>query len=119
MTVNKKDLLERLFKFAIAIIKMASKLPKVPAGYEIASQIIRSGTSIGANCEEAQGAASRKDFLNKINVSLKEARETYYWLRIIRAVGLTNSEELEGLLIEANEIVAILTSSVRTTKKTL
>lgn len=95
--LNKKDLLERFFKFAIEIIKLAGKLPKTPAGYAIASQIIRSGTSIGANSEEAQDAISRKEFLKTINISLKEARETCYWLKIIDHSGLLPEEDISQL----------------------
>ena len=81
---NKDELLERLLSFSVKIITLASKLPRTPSGFAIAGQIIRSGTSIGANCEEAQDSSSRKEFLNKINISLKEARETYYWLKVIK-----------------------------------
>lgn len=117
--LRKKDLLERLFKFAINIIKLAGKLPKTPAGFAIASQIIRSGTSVGANCEEAQDSISRKEFLKTINISLKEARETNYWLRIIYSADLLLKDELDSLLQECNEIIAILTASVKKLKGTL
>lgn len=116
----KKELLNRLFKFSIEIIKLASNLPKTPAGYAIASQVIRSGTSIGANCEEAQDSVSRKEFLNKINISLKEARETEYWLRIIETIySVEYNQDIGQLLAENSEIIAILTSSVRKLKNTI
>ncbi len=73
---DKNELLKRLLKFSVKIIALSSKLPKTPAGYAIASQIVRSGCSVGANCEEAQNSISAKEFLHSVNIALKEARET-------------------------------------------
>ncbi|MBU0570049.1 four helix bundle protein [Patescibacteria group bacterium] len=115
----KKELLQRLLKFAVRIIILSNKLPKTPAGFAIANQIVRSGTSIGANCEEAQDAFSRRDFLKSINISLKEARETRYWLMAIKASKMLPDSLVDFELGECEEIVAILTSSVKTTKKDL
>jgi len=115
----KKELLGRLLKFAIRIVLLSGKLPKTPAGFAIANQVIRSGTSIGANCEEAQDAFSVKDFLKTINISLKEAKETGYWLKVIKYSGLLPGEHVDRELDECNEIIAILISSVKTTKRKL
>lgn len=117
--LQKKDILERLFKFSITIIKLASELPRTPAGFAIASQVIRSGTSIGANAEEAQDAISRREFLTKMNISLKEARETRYWLMIIKESKLISGLLIEELISESNEIIAILVVSVRKLKNSL
>lgn len=116
-TKYKKELLERLLRFAVRIIKLANRLPRTPAGYAVANQIVKSGTSIGANCEEAQEALSRKDFLKTINISLKEARETRYWLKVIRESELLPTSMVNPELQECVEIIAILTSSVKTLKR--
>ena len=116
-TRYKQELLDRLLKFAVRIIRLANRLPKTPAGFAIANQIVKSGTSIGANCEEAQEALSRKDFLKTINISLKEARETRYWLKVISASELLSISLVDPELKECVEIIAILTSSVKTLKR--
>ncbi len=82
----------------------------------ICKQLLRSGTSIGANVEEAQAGQSRADFLSKYNIALKEARETNYWLRLLNAVEVFTENEFENLLKESNELVAILTTIVENTR---
>lgn len=111
------DIPERTFKFGVRIVKLALELPKNSAGYAISNQIIRSGTSIGANIEEAQNAQSRKDFIRGMTIALKEARETIFWLRIISGVGLFAEEKITDILQENTEIVRILTTSVKNLKK--
>jgi four helix bundle protein len=106
---------ERTFSFGVKIVKLASKLPKNSSGFAISSQIVRSGTSVGANVEEAQNASSKKEFIRGITIALKEARETHYWLRIIMESGLVE-RGLQPLLDENLEIVKILTSSVKNAK---
>ena len=117
MNTKKSELLDRLLKFSVSIIVLSSKLPKTPAGYAIANQIVRSGCSIGANCEEAQNSISAKEFLHSINIGLKEARETYYWLRVIKYSNLLNERLVELELKECNEIVSILVTSVKSLKR--
>ncbi|MBI2196934.1 four helix bundle protein [Candidatus Daviesbacteria bacterium] len=92
---------------------MVNSLPKTPAGYALASQVVRSGTSIGANLQEAQSAASRKDFIHLVNISLKEARETYYWLTILSRSQLIPSKKLGLLLKENDEIIRILVTILK------
>ncbi len=113
-TQYKKMLLDRLLHFATRIIKIANTLPRTPAGFALASQIVRSGTSIGANCEEAQDAVSRKDFLNTINIALKESRETRYWLKVIKYSFPQTQSFLDSDINECSEIIGILSSSVKT-----
>lgn len=113
---DKQELLDRLLKFSVRIIILASKLPKTPAGFAIASQIVRSACSVGANCEEAQDAISHKEFLRSINIALREARETRYWLRVIKSSRLLLEKLIDIELEECNQIVAILTKSVKTLK---
>lgn len=110
------DILDRSLNFSVRIIKMADSLPKTPAGYAISSQVIRSGTSIGANLREAQSASSRRDFTNCVNISLKEARETEYWLLIIIKSLLMPERKLTSLLEENDEFIRILVSIVRKLK---
>jgi len=83
------------------------------SGRRLAAQLVNSGTSIGANLEEADGAQSRADFVSKCNISLKEARESHYWLRVMRATGKVDDDRL---LSESDELVAILTTIVRKTR---
>jgi four helix bundle protein len=82
----------------------------------LANQLLRSGTSVGANLEESKGGQSRADFLSKVSISLKEARETHYWLRLLNAADILSERQLGPLLDEANQIVAILTTIVKNTK---
>lgn len=87
---------DKSFGFALKIIELSATLKK-GNNYEIASQILRSGTSIGANVEEAQAAQSKRDFVSKLSISSKEARETKYWLRLIKESKITN-KEVDGLM---------------------
>jgi len=113
----KQLLLDRLVSFSVSIIKLASYLPKTPAGFAIANQLIRSATSIGANCEEAQDALSHKDFVHSINIALKEARETRYWLKVIQLSHLVEYGLVQIELEECGEIIAILISTVKSLKE--
>ena len=116
----KQKLIHRLEKFSILIIRLCSVFPKTPAGFAIASQLIRSSTSIGANMIEAQDASSRKDFLHDVNISLREAKETQYWLSLVHASFQNlSSATLNELEKENAELVALLTSTVRKTKQSL
>lgn len=115
----KKLFLERLMQFSIRIVLLANELPKTPAGFAIASQIVKSGTSIGANFIEAQDASSLKDFIQKLSISLREARETSYWLKVIKEAKLMVTKDLDDALSECNEIVGILISSIKSSKAKL
>lgn len=106
---------ERTFKFSVSIIHLTQNLPRTTAGFAIGNQLIRSGTSIGANIEEAQNAGTRKEFIHILTISLKEARETEYWLRLIAETKLT-AYAVTTLLEEVKEIIKILTTIVKKTK---
>jgi four helix bundle protein len=82
-------------------------------GRTLGRQLLRAGTSVGANLEEAAGGESRADFLSKCNIALKESREVHYWLRLLAATQLVASKHIDPLVQESNELVAILTSIVR------
>ncbi len=110
------DIRERTLKFAVNIINLIQSLPKNAAGFAIANQLVRSGTSIGANVEEAQDAASRKDFIHGLTISLKEARETEYWLKVIKEAELVSGSKLNESLQEVSELIKILTTIVKRSK---
>ncbi len=111
------DLPSRTFKFAIRIVHLCRFLNNNQKDIKIISnQLFRSGTSIGANVEEGQGAQSKADFINKYHIALKEARETSYWLRILIETETLPSHQLHPLLEECEEIKKIIGSSLITIK---
>ena len=107
----KSDLPDRTFAFAERIVKICLALENEGmVASTLIRQVLRSGTSIGANVEEAQASESKRDFVHKYSIALKEARETHYWLRLLVASGIVAGERLEPLRNEANELIAILTT---------
>lgn len=115
----KKDnvILDKSYQFAIEIIELYKKLKFDNKEYILSSQLLRSGTSIGANMEEANGAQTRKDFFSKVTIAYKEARETHYWLRLLRDTNFIEKEIAEDLLNKAYELLKIIGSiqkSIRT-----
>jgi four helix bundle protein len=108
---------ERTYKFALRILKLVGALPRTMKGETIGRQVLRSGTSVGANVEEAYGGSSKKDFANKMATALKEARESHYWLRLIRDDGMIQTKRIAPLVQEALEIKLILGKTVTTSKK--
>ena len=113
------DLEERLIDFAARCIKVAGSLPNSPAGRHLADQLTRSGTSPALNYGEAQAAESRKDFIHKMKVCLKELRETSICLRIIVKAVMLEAEKLQSLLDETGELVSIFVTSIKTAKKNM
>src|SRR5438270_10195477 len=111
------DISERLLNFAVRILHLVQALPNTRPGAHISGQLLRCGTSAGANYEEARGAESRADFIHKLGVSWKEARESWYWLRVIHRAELIKPARVEGLLQESNELSAILAKSLATARK--
>lgn len=105
----------RSFQFAVRIVKLCQFLEKQNGvSRTLSNQLLRSGTSIGANIEEAQAAQSKADFIAKMSISRKEARETLYWLRLLEAASIIEAHKLKELNSEADELVRILTSIVKT-----
>lgn len=102
-----RDLGDRLFHFSINLILQSRKFPRTKEFDIRKSQLIRSATSSGANYEEAQAAFSKPDFFNKINIALKELRESNYWIRILNNIS-KSSEEINKLLNESEELKSIL-----------
>jgi four helix bundle protein len=95
---------------------MVSVLPKNPVGNALANQLVRSGTSIGANIEEAQSAMSKKDFIRSMHISLKEARETYYWIQVITTSKIFKETLTKNILKENEEIIKILVTIIKNSK---
>lgn len=112
----KYDLEERTAKFAEKIIELCKKVPKNTVTIPILNQLIRSGTSIGANYMEANGASSKKDFKNKIFICKKESRETKYWLRILSKTDENFINECRGLWQETQEFTLIFSKIAINTK---
>ena len=111
------DIKERSFEFSVRIVKLCQSLDsELGVSRVLANQLLRSATSIGANIEEAHGSQSKADFTAKMYISCKESRETHYWLRLLVATDLVAAEKLNSLLDESNQLVAILTSIVKTSK---
>ena len=110
------DITERLIGFAVAVIKIVDALPDTPTGRHLAGQLLRAGTSPGANYEEARGAESRRDFLHKLGITLKELQESRYWLRVIFRSDLVTKHPVEPVVREADEIVRIIGASQRTAR---
>ena len=102
--------------FALDMIKLSKKL-KVTHDYEISSQVIRAGTSIGANIREAQAAQSKRDFVHKLSISLKEAREIRFWLELLVKSEMMDQSTYNILDGKALELIRMLTSSIKTTKQ--
>ncbi len=111
--MSKSIIQDKSFQFDLQAIEVYRKL-QVEREYVLSKQLLRSGTSIGANVEEALAGQSRRDFLSKMSVASKEARETRYWLRLLTVSKLT-SVNLEDALSNIEEIIRILTSIVKTT----
>lgn len=109
---------ERTFEFAVRIVKLCQAVEaKSAVNRTIINQLVRSGTSAGANVEESQAGQSRADFVHKLEIALKELRETRYWLRLLVAVQIMPEAKLQSLIDESDELLKILAKIVVTTKK--
>ena len=114
--MKRNIIVERSYKFALRIIKLVNSLPKNRTCDVIGRQLLKSGTSIGANIEEAQSGYSKKDFTSKMSIAQKEARESNYWLRLLRDSGQIKEELLVGILSESEELSKMLYSIVKNSK---
>ena len=108
---------QRCLVFSAEILKLIWGLPRNPSIRPIADQLLRSGTSIGANVHEARSAESRADFIHKMQIALKEAREVGYWLALINTAGLFQNAVLPSLCQECSELTAILVASIKTARR--
>lgn len=112
-----EKIVDRSFAFAVRIIRCYQYLSETHKEFVLSKQLLRSGTSIGANITEAQQAQSKKDFLAKMSIALKEASETKYWIRLLVATDYLNEEKSEGLYKECVIIEKTLSNIVKTTKE--
>lgn len=114
--MQNNNLLDRTFKFGVNCIIFLRTLPRDFEYNVIKLQLTKSSTSIGANYEESQAGFSKADFKNKVRISLREARESNYWLRVIKALERSENEQLESLIQESKELKNILASIINNTK---
>lgn len=105
--------------FAVRIINLYKFLVEEKSEYTMSRQILKSGTSIGANIAEAQEAISKSDFLAKIFISLKECSETAYWLRILNRTNYVTEQQFDSLTADCKELLRILTAITKTTRKNI
>ena len=110
-------IVKKSYDFAKRIVKLYLFLSKEKNEYILSKQILRSGTSIGANVEEAQGGQSKRDFIAKTQISLKEAKETRYWLRLLRDTDILETELANSLINDCEEILYILTAILKSSKR--
>ena len=116
MEPKSNPILERTAAFALNLIKILTKLPRNPANSILVKQAIRSGTSIGANAEEAVGASSKKEFTHCMTIARKETRETRYWLRLILAINSDFREDIVRVGSEVTELLKILNQIIKTSR---
>ena len=109
-------ILNKSFKFGLRILKLYIHLRKKKVDGGLCSQILDSGTSIGANVEEAVGGSSRKDFINNLQIAYEESRETRYWLRLLREGDMLEKKLADSFLKDCDEIIAILTAILNSSK---
>jgi len=114
--MNKEELEQRTLEFALRVIRFVSTFPHTTVADVLGRQLLKAGTSIGANYREANSAESRSDFIHKIAISAKEAAETVYWLALCKLAPLGEPTECAWLMAEAKELLAIFTRSGKTAK---
>ena len=114
--MNKQELEQRTKEFSLNLIRFLQSLPKNYLGEAMGSQLLKSGTSIGANYREANRAESKADFIHKLAIAEKEASETVYWLELMTEAAIGDGKDVAKLLQEAREILAIFTAAGRTSK---
>lgn len=110
---------EKSFVFAVRIVKLYQHISENKKEFILSKQLVRSGTSIGANISEALQAASKRDFVNKMNISLKEAQETEYWLRLLHETHYLSEKEFQSLYEDSVELIKMLTAIVKTSRTNL
>lgn len=115
--MNNENVIEdKSFRFAIRIVQLYRYLTLQKKEYVLSKQLLRCGTSIGANIAESQQAQSRADFISKVSIALKETNETEYWIRLLHATDYLSQEEFDSIFSDCVEIVKILTAIIKTSK---
>ena len=112
-------LLDKTFAFSIRVVNAYKHLVKEQKEFVLSKQFLTSGTSVGANAEEAIGAQSRKDFVSRLAIAYKEARETRYWIRLLHATGFLDEAQCNSLLKDTEELLRIIGKIQVTTKKNI
>ena len=115
--MNSAAVQEKSFRFAVRIVNLCRYLQTERKEYVLSKQLLRSGTSIGANVAESQQAQSKADFTNKLNIALKEAYETNYWLRLMFETQYLNTQEFESIVADCKELEKLLIAIVKTSKE--
>jgi len=115
---NKRDICARTFAFAVRVVEICKELGDVRGvSRTLSTQLVRAGTSIGANVEEAQAGQSKPDFVAKMSIACKEARETHYWLRLLSQTGFIQKDIAAETADECNQLIAILTTIIKNTRE--
>jgi four helix bundle protein len=114
--MDTREVSERLLDYGVLAIRVVESLPRTLVGRRIGDQLLRSSISVRANYEEAQGAESREDFVHKLQIALKEVRESNYWLRLLAKAEIVPNNRLSRILDESNQLRAMLSKAVATTK---
>ena len=110
---------DKSYDFALKVIATYKALQEGQREFVLSKQLLRAGTSIGANAEEAIGAQSKRDFLSKVSIAYKEARETHYWLRLLRDSKILDFEKANMLILDTEELLKLMGAIISTTKKAL
>ncbi len=114
--MKKNIVKEKSFEFAIEIVELYKELSVEKREYVMSRQLLKSGTSIGANIREAEFAQSKLDFISKMSISLKEANETEYWLELLNKTGYLDTVKFDLIHLKSNELIKLLASIVKTSK---
>lgn len=114
---ERPEIVERTFQFAVRIVKLAAHLNREAVPRPLVGQLLRAGTSIGANTSESQGAVSKREFANKLAIAMREANETIYWLRLLVAAECVAPAKVDLLIADGQSISKTLGAIIRNTKK--
>ncbi len=112
-------LVDKSFQLAIRVVNLYKYLCESKKEFTLSKQLLRSGTSVGANINESQDAQSKNDFISKLSISLKEARETKYWIELLKETEYLTNKEADSILKDLTEIIKLLVSIIKTTKNNL
>lgn len=116
MIMKENVLKEKSYRFALSIVMAYKKVAGEQKEFVLSKQLLRSGTAVGALIEEANQAESKPDFIHKLAIANKEANESQYWIRLLKDSSILGEEEAKRLLEDCNELIRILTASIKTTK---
>lgn len=119
LLMSENAVFDKSFQFAVRIVNLCRYLNEEKREYVLSKQLLRSGTSIGANIAEAQQPQSNSDFAAKLSISLKETTETKYWLRLLAATNYLTAREAESMLADCTELEKLLTTIIKTTRTKL